>query len=67
MVAGQPEGVRAFSAAGVTRQTVYAHYASRELLLGAVSDRARAEAIAAVDAAALDEDPPAVALARLLR
>src|ERR1700694_5667559 len=54
------------TAAGVTRQTVYAHFESRELLLCAVVDRVRAKAIAAM-AAALAEDPPAAALVRLLQ
>ncbi|MEV0407566.1 TetR/AcrR family transcriptional regulator [Actinoallomurus sp. NPDC050550] len=38
-------------AAGVTRQTVYAHYPSRPLLVAAVVDRITAEAVAALDAA----------------
>jgi len=54
------------AAADVTRQTVYAHYASRELLLGAVVERARADAAAAIDAA-LAAASPAAALVRLLR
>ncbi|WP_322633348.1 TetR/AcrR family transcriptional regulator [Glycomyces albidus] len=41
-------------AAGVTRQTVYAHYPSRPLLVAAVVDRITAEAVTALDAAALD-------------
>lgn len=53
-------------AAGVSRQTVYAHFPSREALLDAVVERAAAEAMAAVEAAGLDEAPPAVALTRLL-
>ncbi|MGH3112703.1 MAG: TetR/AcrR family transcriptional regulator, partial [Gaiellaceae bacterium] len=42
-------------AAGVARQTVYAHYPSREALLQAVVDRALAETVAAIDAAEPDE------------
>ncbi|HUZ34743.1 MAG TPA: TetR/AcrR family transcriptional regulator [Streptosporangiaceae bacterium] len=53
-------------AAGVTRQTVYAHFPSREALLDAVVERATAEVTAAFEAAGLDEAPPAVALTRLL-
>jgi AcrR family transcriptional regulator len=53
-------------AAGVTRQTVYTHYPSREALLGAVVDRIMGEALAAIDAAAIDDGPPAAALVRLL-
>src|SRR5262249_31798575 len=53
-------------AAGVSRQTVYAHFPSREALLGAVVEQAAAEVTAALDAAGLDEAPPAVALTRML-
>ncbi|MEV0906254.1 TetR/AcrR family transcriptional regulator [Streptomyces hokutonensis] len=53
-------------AAGVTRQTVYAHYASREVLLGAVVDRATQDALAAIDAAELDQGPAPEALLRFL-
>ncbi|WP_377272666.1 TetR/AcrR family transcriptional regulator [Peterkaempfera sp. SMS 1(5)a] len=53
-------------AAAVTRQTVYAHYASREILLGAVVDQATQEALAAIDAADLDRGPAPEALLRFL-
>ncbi|MEU5159567.1 TetR/AcrR family transcriptional regulator [Streptomyces sp. NPDC020875] len=53
-------------AAGLTRQTVYAHFASREALLAAVVDRITAEALAAIESAALDEGPAADALLRFL-
>ena len=52
--------------AGVSRQTVYAHFPSREALLDAVVERAAAEVMAAFDEAGLDEAPPAIALTRLL-
>jgi AcrR family transcriptional regulator len=52
--------------AGVSRQTVYAHYPSREALLEAIVGQAIAEAMAALDAAGLMEAPPAEALIRLL-
>jgi AcrR family transcriptional regulator len=39
------------AAAGVSRQTVYAHYPSRPLLLAAVVDRFTARSLAALDAA----------------
>ncbi len=52
--------------AGVTRQTVYAHFPSREALLAAVTERATAEVAAAFEASGLDEAPPRVALVRLL-
>ncbi len=54
------------SKAGVTRQTVYAHFPSREALVQAVRERALAETVAALDAAGLDEGPPAAALDRLV-
>lgn len=54
------------AAAGVTRQTVYAHFASREELLAAAIDRVTEEAVAAMDAAGLDEGPAAEALIRLI-
>lgn len=52
--------------AGVARQTVYAHYDSREALLADVADRALAEAVAAIDAAEPQRGPPEEALARLV-
>lgn len=54
------------AAAAVTRQTVYAHYPSREALLNAAIDHVSAEAIAAMDAAELDQGPPEEALLRFL-
>jgi AcrR family transcriptional regulator len=53
-------------AAGVSRQTVYAHYSSREALLDAVSERAMAQAVEAIDAAEPERGPPAEALDRLV-
>ena len=53
-------------AAGVTRQTVYAHFPSRETLIEAVTEQATTEVAAAFEKAGLDEAPPTVALARLL-
>jgi len=53
-------------AAGVSRQTVYAHYSSREALVDAVAERAMAQAVAAIDAAEPERGPPAEALARLV-
>ncbi|MEV8003419.1 TetR/AcrR family transcriptional regulator [Streptomyces parvus] len=52
--------------AGVTRQTVYAHFPSREALLTATVDRITEGAVAAMDAARLDEGPPTAALTRFL-
>ncbi|MGW3496006.1 TetR/AcrR family transcriptional regulator [Streptomyces sp. NPDC001020] len=54
------------AAAGVTRQTVYAHFRSREQLLSAVVDRITEEVVAAMDAADLHAGPAADALLRLL-
>ncbi|MFF5214506.1 TetR/AcrR family transcriptional regulator [Micromonospora sp. NPDC000442] len=54
------------AAAGVTRQTVYAHYPSRQLLVAAVVDRITAEAVAALDAADVDSGTAAEALVRWL-
>jgi AcrR family transcriptional regulator len=53
-------------AAGLSRQTVYAHFPSREALLDAVVERATAEVTAALDQAGLERAPPAEALLRLL-
>jgi AcrR family transcriptional regulator len=53
-------------AAGVSRQTFYAHFASREALIRAVQDRTLAEAVAAIDAAELHKGPAAAALERLV-
>ncbi|MEV0716520.1 TetR family transcriptional regulator [Asanoa sp. NPDC050611] len=54
------------AAAGVTRQTVYAHFRSREALLAAVLDRVTDEAMAALDAVDLDAGTATEALLRLL-
>ncbi|ALO12192.1 Transcriptional regulator, TetR family [Streptomyces venezuelae] len=53
------------AAAGVTRQTVYAHFGTRDALLEAAADRITDEAMAAMDAAGLDEGPALEALLRL--
>jgi AcrR family transcriptional regulator len=52
--------------AGVTRQTVYAHFPSRDALIAALLHSAGAETVAAMDAARLDTVPPADALRRYL-
>jgi AcrR family transcriptional regulator len=56
--------------AGVTRQTVYAHFPSRDALIAALIDAlidaAAAEYSALLDAAGLDTAPPADALAQFL-
>jgi AcrR family transcriptional regulator len=54
------------TAAGVTRQTVYAHFPSRDALIVALVDAARTEGLAAIDAAHLDTVPPADALGQFL-
>jgi AcrR family transcriptional regulator len=54
------------AAAGVTRQTVYAHYASREVLMLAVIEKEKAECLAALNVAHLDSIPPVEALCRFL-
>jgi AcrR family transcriptional regulator len=53
-------------AAGVSRQTVYAHFPSRDALVSAVIDVERAEGLAALEAAHLDELPALDALRRFL-
>ncbi|MEV1171545.1 helix-turn-helix domain-containing protein [Nonomuraea sp. NPDC049784] len=52
--------------AGVTRQTVYAHFPSRDALIAALIEAAAAEYAALLDAAGLDTAPPADALAQFL-
>lgn len=54
------------SEAGVTRQTVYAHFASRDALVEALIDRATERILHALDTAELDALPPGDALARLV-
>jgi AcrR family transcriptional regulator len=53
-------------AAGVTRQTVYAHFPSRAALLNAAIDRVTEQALAAMDDADLDHGPPTAALLRFM-
>lgn len=54
------------AAAGVSRQTVYAHFPSREALVAAVITLVTGKVVAALDAAKLDEGPAAAAVLRLL-
>ncbi|MET9858178.1 TetR/AcrR family transcriptional regulator [Streptomyces smyrnaeus] len=54
------------TAAGVTRQTVYAHFPAREQLLAAALDRLTEQTVAAMAAADPDSGPAADALLRLL-
>jgi AcrR family transcriptional regulator len=53
-------------AAGVSRQTVYAHFPSRDALIDAVIDQASAEFTSLLDGMDLDQAPAAQALTRLL-
>ncbi|MGW5667684.1 TetR/AcrR family transcriptional regulator [Micromonospora sp. NPDC003776] len=55
------------TAAGLSRQTVYAHFPSRQTLIAAVYQRMTDEVLAALDEARLDEGPAPEALLRLLR
>jgi AcrR family transcriptional regulator len=52
--------------AGVSRVTVYAHFPTREALLEAVAERVVAGAVAAIDAAGIEDGPPLEALERLV-
>jgi len=52
--------------AGVTRQTVYAHFPSRDALIEALIRTAGAETLAAIDAARLEAIPPTDALRQFL-
>ena len=54
------------TAAGVTRQTVYAHFPSRDALIAALIEAARTEGLAAIDAARVDTAPPADAMGQFL-
>jgi AcrR family transcriptional regulator len=54
------------TAAGVTRQTVYAHFPSRDALIAVLLHAAGAETVAAIDAARLDTVPAADALRQFL-
>ncbi|WP_202872275.1 TetR/AcrR family transcriptional regulator [Kribbella soli] len=55
---------RIAEAAHVTRQTVYAHFSSRDVLLNAALDELTAETLEAIDALDLDQGP---ALGNVLR
>jgi AcrR family transcriptional regulator len=55
------------NAAGLTRQTVYAHFPSRDALVSALTDRATDRVTAALEAADLDQGPAGEALLRLVQ
>jgi AcrR family transcriptional regulator len=52
--------------AGVVRATVYVHFPTREALIATITERAMAEATAALGDAAPNQGEPAQALARML-
>jgi len=54
------------AAAGVSRQTLYAHFPSRQALLTAVTDRVTAEVAAALGELDVDRGDPVAALSRWL-
>ena len=68
VLAGRPDASmdEIARAAGVSRQTVYAHFPSRDALIDAVIEQASAEFTALLDGVDLDQAPPARALTRLL-
>ncbi|MEU7293609.1 TetR/AcrR family transcriptional regulator [Streptomyces exfoliatus] len=67
LLARRPDaGMAAIAAeAGVTRQTVYAHFGTRDALLGAVADRITDQAMAAMDEAEENGGPALGSLLRL--
>ena len=54
------------AAAGVARQTVYAHFTSRDALIAALVEAARLQGLAELAAARLDLAPPTDAVRRIL-
>lgn len=52
--------------AGISRQTLYAHFPSRDALINALIERATTRVVAALDAADLESGPADAALVRLL-
>jgi AcrR family transcriptional regulator len=55
------------TAAGLSRQTVYAHFPSRDALITALTHRATSRVTAALQAADLDQGPASDALLRLVQ
>nr|WP_184838100.1 TetR/AcrR family transcriptional regulator [Kribbella solani] len=57
---------RVAEVAGVTRQTVYAHFPSRDALVNAVVDELTRETVQAIDALDLDEGPALECIQKLV-